>query len=169
MPNSLRPCRLWPARLLCQGGGVLQARILEDIGQYGLPCPSRPQLFPAALATNFPEYLLLPEALRPKQLHHLHTWPSPHPRLPRQPLEQTPVDDPHVEVEIKPQLKPRGSVAEEEDPKLSTICTSCRLSPHDQQGQLWVYGIYKRSVRAPTKENAPVLGAIDFGGKNTQV
>ena len=25
--------------------------------------------------------------------------------------------DPHVEVEIKPQLKPRGSMAKEEDPK----------------------------------------------------
>ena len=23
-----------------------------------------------------PEYLVLPEPLRPKQLHHLHTWPS---------------------------------------------------------------------------------------------
>ena len=33
--------------------------------------------------------------------------------------EQTPVDDPHAEVEIKPQLKPRGKVAKEEDPKPS--------------------------------------------------
>ena len=30
--------------------------------------------------------------------------PSP----PGQPQEQTPVDDPHAEVEIKPQLKPRA-------------------------------------------------------------
>jgi len=30
------------------------------------------------------------------------------------------VDDPHAEVEIKPQLKPRGSVAKEEDPKSPT-------------------------------------------------
>jgi len=37
--------------------------------------------------------------------------PSP----PGQPEEQTPVDDPHVEVEIKPQLKPRGGVAKEEE------------------------------------------------------
>ena len=50
--------------------------------------------------------------------------PPPHltltgeiPSLPGQPQEQTPGDDPHVEVEIKPQLKPRGSVAKEEDPK----------------------------------------------------
>ena len=36
---------------------------------------------------------------------------------PGQPQEQTPVDDPHADVEIKPQLKRRGSVAKEEDPK----------------------------------------------------
>ena len=29
------------------------------------------------------------------------------------------MDDPHAEVEIKPQWKPRGSVAKEEDPKPS--------------------------------------------------
>ena len=38
---------------------------------------------------------------------------------PGQPYEETPVDDPHVEVEIKPQLKLRSSVAKEEDPKPS--------------------------------------------------
>ena len=78
------------------------------------------------------------------------------------------MDDPHAEVEIKPQLKPRGSVAKEEDPKPSTSCTRCRLNPHDQLGRLCVYGIYKRSLRAPTKENALVLIAVDIGGKNTQ-
>ena len=52
--------------------------------------------------------------------------PPPHPALtgtnpspPGQPQEQTPVDDPHAEVEIKPQWKPRGTVAKEEDPKPS--------------------------------------------------
>ena len=53
---------------------------------------------------------MLPEPLQPKQLHLLHTWLS---------QEQTPLDGPHAEVEIKPQLKPRGSVAKEEDPKPS--------------------------------------------------
>ena len=44
--DSLQPCRLWPARLLCQGGiGYLQARILEHIGQYWLPYPSRALYF----------------------------------------------------------------------------------------------------------------------------
>ena len=42
--------------------------------------------------------------------------PSP----PGQPQKQTPVDDPYTEVEIKPQLKPRGSVTKQEDPKSST-------------------------------------------------
>ena len=48
-------------------------------------------------------------------LHLALTEASPSP--PGQPQEQTPVDDPHAEVEIKPELKPRGSVAMEEDPK----------------------------------------------------
>ena len=49
--------------------------------------------------------------------HLALTWA--HPSLPGQPQEETAVDDPHAEVEIKPQLKPKGSVAKEEDPKLS--------------------------------------------------
>ena len=52
--------------------------------------------------------------------------PPPHlalkganPSPPGQPQEQTPVDNPHAEMEIKPQLKPWGSVSKEEDPKPS--------------------------------------------------
>jgi len=52
--------------------------------------------------------------------------PPPHlaltganPSPPGQPHEQSPVDDPQAGVEIKPQLKPRGSVAKQEDPKPS--------------------------------------------------
>ena len=78
------------------------------------------------------------------------------------------MDDPHAEVEIKPQLKPRGGVAKEKTQNLPTSCTSCRLNPHDQLARLCVYGIYKRSLRAPTKEKALVLTALDIGGKNTQ-
>jgi len=73
-----------------------------------------------------------------------------------------------AEVEIKPQLKPRVSVAKEEDPKPPTSCTSYRLNPHDQLGRLCVYGIYVRALRAPTKENALVPIAVDIGGKKTQ-
>ena len=36
-----------------------------------------------------------------------------------QPQEQIPVDDIHEEVGIKPQLKPRGNMAKEEDQKTS--------------------------------------------------
>ena len=78
------------------------------------------------------------------------------------------MDNPPTEVEIKPQLKPRGSVAKEEDPKPPTSCTSYRLNPHDQLGRLCVYGIYVRALRAPTKENALVPIAVDIGGKKTQ-
>jgi len=52
--------------------------------------------------------------------------PPPHlaltganPSPPGQSQEQSQVDDPHVEVEIKLQLKPRGSEAKEEVPKPS--------------------------------------------------
>ena len=51
---------------------------------------------------------------------------------------------------------------------LPTSCTSCRFNPHDQLGRLCVYGMYKRTRRSPTKENALVLIAVDVGGKNTQ-
>ena len=42
--DSMRPCRLWPARLL-SGKEILQARRLERIGQYLLPHPSRALYF----------------------------------------------------------------------------------------------------------------------------
>ena len=77
------------------------------------------------------------------------------------------MDDLHAEVEIKPQLKPGGSVAREEDPKLSHQLYKPQLV-HDQLGRLRVYEIYKRPLRAPTKENALVLIAVDIGDKNTQ-
>ena len=78
------------------------------------------------------------------------------------------MDDPHAEVAIKPQLKPRVSGAKEEDPTSTTSCKSCRLNPQDQLGRLCVYRIYKRTLRAPAKENALVLIAVDIGGKSTE-
>ena len=80
------------------------------------------------------------------------------------------MDHPHADVEIKLRLKPRGSVTKERIPKnLPTSCRSWRLNSHNQLGRLCVYGIYKRTLRAPTKENALVLIAVDIGGKNTEV
>jgi len=51
---------------------------------------------------------------------------------------------------------------------LPTSCTNGRLNPYDQLSRLCVYGIYKRPLRAPTKENALALIAVDIGDKNTQ-
>ena len=47
----------------------------------GVPLPSpipffKSTIFPAALVIDSSEYLVLPETLWPKQLHHTHTWPS---------------------------------------------------------------------------------------------
>ena len=73
--DSLRPCRLWPARLLCQAGGFSRQEHWSALANTGCHtflehciscCPSRQP----------PENLVLPEALRPRQLHHLHTWSS---------------------------------------------------------------------------------------------
>ena len=60
------------------------------------------------------------------------------------------MDDPHAEVEIKPQLKPRGRVAEEEDPKPSHQLyeLQIKLNPQDQPGSLCVGGICKKSLSA---------------------
>ena len=68
-------------------------------------------IFPAALAINAPEYAETQAAAPPSHL----ALTGANPNLPGQ--KQTPVDDLHAEVEIKPQLKPRCSVAKEEDPK----------------------------------------------------
>ncbi|CAN0567202.1 unnamed protein product [Rangifer tarandus platyrhynchus] len=116
-----RVCRHW---LPCAPGfrvsGLLQARTLLRIGRHWLPHP------PRAL------YCLLPWPPTP-----LRTWccrnpcdpsspttstPGPHrgkPKSSRAASGANPVGDPHAEVEIEPQLKPRGGVAKEEDPKPS--------------------------------------------------
>ena len=75
LSDSMPPCRLWPARFLCQGWGFSRQEywsVLAKTGRHALLehyiscCPS----------PNSPRYLVLPEPLQPKQLHHLHTWPS---------------------------------------------------------------------------------------------
>ena len=53
-------------------------------------------------------------------------------------------------------------------PNLPNSLISFRLNPHNQLRRLCVYEIYKRPLRAPTKENALALTAVDIGGKNTQ-
>ena len=113
-------CRLWLARLLCQGGEFSRQEhwsVLANTGcctlleHYISCCPSH-QLpwVPGAARTPATQ-----AAAPPPHLALTGANPSP----PGQPQEQTPVDAPHAEVEIKPQFKPRGRVAKEEDPKPS--------------------------------------------------
>ena len=73
------------------------------------------------------------------------------------------MDDPHAEVEIKPQLKPRGSVAKE-----------VHLKPFYQLYKLQIK--FTQSTRQTVsmehikghRELPLVLVAVDIGGKNTQ-
>ena len=111
---------------------------------------------------------MLPEPLRPKQPHHLHAWPSQGQTQALQgSLRSKPQWTTHIEVETKPQLKPRGSVAKEEDSNPSHQLYSCQLNPHNQLSRFCAYGIYKRSLRVPTKENTLTLIAVDTGGERT--
>ena len=119
-PDSLQPCRLWPARLLCQGAGFSRQEywsVLANNGCHALLehyiscCPSR-QLPWVPGAARIPA---TQAAAPPPHLSLTGANPSP----PGQPQEQSPADDAQAEVGIKPQLKPRGSVSKEEDPKPS--------------------------------------------------
>ena len=77
-------------------------------------------IFPAVLDSGSPEYLRLPGLLRSKQLHHLHTESSLGKiQFLQGSLGSKPLGMTHAEVEIKPQLKPRGSVAKKKNPKPS--------------------------------------------------
>ena len=78
------------------------------------------------------------------------------------------MDDPHAEVEIKPQLKPRGNVTKEEDPKPSQQVYKLQIKSTRSIGRLCICGIYKRPLRVPTKEIAVVLMAVNSGGKNAE-
>ena len=119
--DFLRPCRLWLARLLCRGRGEFSRqeywRILANTGchtlleRYISCCPSRQLPWVPGVART-------PATQTSVPFPHLAPTGA-NPSLPGQAQEQTPVHDPHAEVEIKPQLKPRGSVAKEEDPKPS--------------------------------------------------
>ena len=118
LPQCPRDPVDWPARLLSGRGFSQQEarRILADTGRHTLLehciscCPSRQLSWvPGAARTPATQAGAPPPALA------LGANPSP----PGQPQERTPVDDPHAEAEIKPQLKPTGSAAKEEDPEPS--------------------------------------------------
>jgi len=71
---------------------------------------------------------------------------------------------------MKEQTRNPGSVwLRRKTQNLPTSCTSSRLNPHDQLGRLCVYGIYKRPLKTPTKENTLVLIAVDWRQEHTGV
>ena len=77
------------------------------------------------------------------------------------------MDEPRAEVEIKPQVKPRGSVAKEEDPKHPHQMYKWQIKSTRSTKQPLCLE-YIKPLRAPTKETALALIAVDIGGKNTQ-
>ena len=88
--------------------GILQARTLERIGQCWLPHPSRalyflPPYLPTPLSTWCCQNCCDPSSCTAS--HPALTGANPSP--PGHPQEQTPVDDPRVEGEIKPQRRPK--------------------------------------------------------------
>jgi len=91
------------------GRGVLQAGILECIGQYWLPYPSRalyfllPQL-PTPLSTWCCQNPVTQAAVPPPHLALRGANPSP----PGQPQEQTPVDDPYCRDGNKTTIETQG-------------------------------------------------------------
>ena len=130
--DSLLLCRLWPARLLCQTGGSPG----KNPGAYSpvlIAMPFWSSVFPAALAANPTEYLVLPESLQPSSC--ATSSPGPHrgkPKPARAASGAKPTGRPTCRGGSNPQLKPRGRVAKEEDPKRPTSCTGCRVNPQDQ-------------------------------------
>ena len=117
--------------------GGLQARILECIGQYWSPYTSR-TLFPASLAANSPEYLVLPEPLQPKQ--GTSSTPGPHrgkPKSSRAASGAHPSGRPTCRGGNKTTFENKGVVwLRKKTQNLPTNCRSCRLNPHNQLGRL---------------------------------
>ena len=64
LSDSLRPCRLWPARLPCQGGLFSRQEYWSVLANTG--CHTLLEHFISCCPTaNPPEYLVLSEPLRP--------------------------------------------------------------------------------------------------------
>ena len=75
MSDSLRPCRLWPARLLCHGGGFSKKEYWSILANTG--CHTLLQHYISCSPSCQPPWI--PGAarpLQPKKLQRIHTWPS---------------------------------------------------------------------------------------------
>ena len=80
---SMRAGLLWSSptlydpvdRLLCQGGGFSRQEYWSELASTG--CHTLLEHYISCCPScQLPWYLVLPEPLQPKQLHHFHTWPS---------------------------------------------------------------------------------------------
>ena len=159
-----RPCRLWPTRLLGQEGGFSRQEywsVLANTGYHILleHCIS------CCLAVNPPGTWCCQNPCNPSSC--TASTPGPHrgkPKSSRAASGANPSGRPTCRG--KTTSETQGQMAKEEDPKPSQQLY--KLSSHNQLGRLCVCRIYKTSLRAPTKENALVLTAVDTGGKNTE-
>ena len=86
------------------------------------------------------------------------------PKPPGNPQEQTPVNNPHIEVRLKAQLSFRGGETKEKIKTLSPA-TKAAENPHTPLGRFNVYGIIKGQWVFPQKKRALILKAVDIGGK----
>ena len=92
------------------------------------------------------------------------------PGAPGQTQEQSLVDDSHTEVEIKPQLKHRDSMAKEEDPNASHQLYKWQVKPRRSTGlTLCPMGCIQGQRKLPQKKTNWLWHLeVDIGGKNTQ-
>ena len=110
-------------------------------------------MIPAALAASSPEYLARPEPLRPR--HCPHTLPSQgNPQSSRAASGANPSARPTTEVEIEPQLEPRGSVAKEEDPEPSHQLGKLQVQSQDQLGRRGLWTLQEATESAHRRKRA---------------
>ena len=141
-------------RLLCQGGGFSRQEYWSELANTGCHtllehyiscCPSR-QLpwVPGAARTPTTQAAAPPPHV---------VLPGGNPSPPGQPQEQTPVENPHAEMEIKPQLKPRAIVAKEEDPKTSHQLYKLQIkSTRSTKQTFCLWNIYKDTESSHQKK-----------------
>ena len=162
----LQRCRLWPARLLCQGRRFSRQEYWSVLANTG--CHTLLEY----CSSCCPSHQLPCAARTPATQAAATSTPGPHrgkPKSSRAGSGANPSGQPTCRGGNKNHNRTPGAVwLREKTQNLPTSCTRCRLNPHDPLGRLCACGIYKRSLRAPTKGNALVLIAVDIGGKNTQ-
>ena len=78
------------------------------------------------------------------------------------------MDESHAEMEIKSQLKPRGSAAKEEDPKSPHWLYKLQIKSTQSTRQTLCLRNIQKDFESSTKEKALIPIPVDIGGKNTQ-